>query len=232
MAVYIWKVTMGSVVIGQFDLTNLVELILKCSPSIRDFIIVVVSIVGACTARSALSTWQRQLHGSTEYELSRRILKSIYRVRDSIKMVRNPFMGQPEIEAALRQLTENTAEGNVTRQITEATILAYNIRWGKLADNLRELEVECLESEVFWKREVHELVQPLHDAINELHSALRKYLRERDDRAVYSAEDIEEIERIVFGFSFEQENDAFAKRVQAAIIETEKFLSPNYSRNT
>jgi hypothetical protein len=231
MAVYSWNAAMNLVMLGQFDFTQIGEFIIKWSPSLRDFIIMVVSIVGACTAKSALNTWQRQLRGSTEYELSRRILKSIYRVRDSIRMVRNPLMMQAEIEAASHQLTEIRSSERAVREDTEAITMAYNLRWGKLIDTMRELEIECLESEVFWGRRVSDLVRPLHNAINDLHRALRMHLRDRNGQAVYSPDEVAEIERTVFGFAVEEESDVFANRVQAAITTVENFLRPNLISN-
>ena len=57
----------------------------------KDLILSGAAIVGIYVAIKGLGTWQRQLKGQSEYELSRRMY------RDAISGLRRPAMGTPEL---------------------------------------------------------------------------------------------------------------------------------------
>lgn len=49
----------------------------------KDIVLMLAAVVGAYVALRGLSTWNRQLKGGAEYELTRRLLKCTYRLRDA-----------------------------------------------------------------------------------------------------------------------------------------------------
>ncbi len=57
------------------------------------------AITGAVVAVKGLGTWQRQLKGQSEYELSRRILVALFKYRDAITGVRHPAMWAYEMSS-------------------------------------------------------------------------------------------------------------------------------------
>ena len=70
---------------------------------------VVLAICGALTAGIALyglKTWQRQLAGTTQFELARRALLAVYKVRDALTVARSPavhpaeYVSRPDREEA------------------------------------------------------------------------------------------------------------------------------------
>jgi len=63
----------------------------------KDIIFIGVGITGAVVAVKGLGTWQRQLKGQSEYDLSRRLLVALFKFRDAINGVRNPMMLGHEI---------------------------------------------------------------------------------------------------------------------------------------
>jgi len=52
-----------------------------------DIVVGIAAGVGAYVAWRGLGTWRQQLRGSSEYELSRRILRCTYQLRDAISLV-------------------------------------------------------------------------------------------------------------------------------------------------
>jgi hypothetical protein len=59
---------------------------------IKDLILCGAAIAGAVIAIKGLNTWKRQLKGQSEYELSRRLLVTLFKYRDAINGVRHPAM--------------------------------------------------------------------------------------------------------------------------------------------
>jgi hypothetical protein len=58
----------------------------------KDVMTGIATIAAAVVATMGLHTWKRQLFGNSNYELSRRLLRSAYRLREAIQFVRNPLM--------------------------------------------------------------------------------------------------------------------------------------------
>jgi hypothetical protein len=67
---------------------------------VKDVATAGAAIVAAVVAVLGLRAWRRQLRGQTQYELARRLLRAVYRVRDEIQGVRNPVIMASEFETA------------------------------------------------------------------------------------------------------------------------------------
>ena len=64
---------------------------------ITDVVTAGAVLTAAIVAVRGLSSWQHQLRGKSEYELSRRILVSVFKYRDALKGVRHPAMWPNEM---------------------------------------------------------------------------------------------------------------------------------------
>ncbi|MFD2273256.1 hypothetical protein ACFS07_25195 [Undibacterium arcticum] len=123
------------------------------------------AVVGAYVALRGLSTWNRQLKGGVEYDLTRRILKCTFRLREAIKGVRNPVIWGNEMPSP----RENDAQRLTKEQLRHyGTANAYQKRWDKVTDVRSDLQTELLEAEVIWGRIIHEKFDPLFKLQNEL----------------------------------------------------------------
>jgi hypothetical protein len=78
----------------------------------KDIFTVLASITAGIVAIIGLQTWKKQLKGKTEYELAQRLLMAVYKIRDAIYYVRNPFMSAGEINQALKDanVEQNSSE--------------------------------------------------------------------------------------------------------------------------
>ena len=113
----------------------------------KDIITALSAIIAATVAVVGLRTWRKQLKGKTEYELAQKSLRAVYRVRESIALVRNPFMNAGEIDQAMK---EANIEGNPLNdpkvdRLSQGAV--YQRRWQKLQEALAELELNALEAE-------------------------------------------------------------------------------------
>ena len=136
-------------------------------------ILTCVAITGAIVAVKGLGTWQRQLKGKTEYELSRRILVTLFKYRDAINDVRHPAMwwyekpNPPEEEAKTMSNEQLNFYG---------TSKAYQHRWDKVQEQRTALYADLLEAEVLWGIELNDCFKVVFDLQHELFTRIRHYI--------------------------------------------------------
>ena len=57
---------------------------------VKDIVITLAAASAALCVYLGLNAWRNELKGKAEYELAKNVLKSVYRVREAFKHVRNP----------------------------------------------------------------------------------------------------------------------------------------------
>ena len=197
----------------------------------KDVLLAVFSIVGAYVALRGLNTWDRQLKGSAEYHLARRILKVSYRLRDAIKRVRHPAIWNAEMLAPTKEESENVTDEEVRYFGTRR---AYEARWQRVADIRTDLQTELLEAEVLWGTELGQHFEALFKLEHELLVAIRGYLDRSNPResevmkaAIYKRQ---QNARDIMYDSLEDQGDEFTRDVARVIAPIEEYLKPHLRR--
>ena len=57
----------------------------------NDFVTIISLLIGTIIAWVGLSTWRKQLRVGGDYELAKRVLAQVYKVRDAIEDIRGEF---------------------------------------------------------------------------------------------------------------------------------------------
>lgn len=194
----------------------------------KDTVLTIAAVVGAYVALRGLSTWNRQLKGGVEYELTRRILKCTYRLREAIKGVRNPVMWgyemptPPEVEASKMSKEQLRYYGLAN---------AYQKRWDKVTEVRTDLQTEMLEAEALWGRIVYEKFEPVFKLQQELFSSVHAYIsvcnpnESEQSRAAYQ-KIMRDKRDILYELSSESP-DEYAQDITRAIEAIESFLKPH-----
>lgn len=128
--------------------------------SITRDIVGIVGTVGALIIGGlGLSTWRRQLHGTSKFEVAKRILTTTYRIQDAIDWTRNPMiqLKKEEVEAG-RQLEEEQR--------------IYAERLGKVNEHRAELRTLALEARAIWGESAQECFSHLHELVGKLHGEI------------------------------------------------------------
>jgi hypothetical protein len=205
-----------------------VSCIAEYSTVVKDVVLTLAAVVGAYVALQGLTTWNRQLKGGVEYELTRRLLKQTYRLREAIKGVRHPVMWSGEAPP----LSAEQAKSMSQEQLRFFELSnAYQKRWDRVTDVRTELQTELLEAEVLWGQEIHKQFEPLFKLQHELFIAVHFYItvcdpdvpqhtREAREKAIRNNRDI------LYDLSGETE-DEFTSDVNRAIASIEAFLKPH-----
>lgn len=194
----------------------------------KDTVLTVAAVVGAYVALKGLSTWNRQLKGGVEYDLTRRILKCAYRLREAIKGVRNPVMWGNEMPPPPESEASNMSKEQVRHY---GLANAYQQRWDKVTEVRTDLQTEMLEAEAIWGRVIYEKFEPIFKLQQELFSSVHAYIsacnpnESEQSRAAYQG--IMNKQRDILYDLTSENPDEFTQDINRAIKEIESFLKPH-----
>ncbi|PYC28783.1 hypothetical protein [Pseudomonas mosselii] len=181
--------------------------------------------LGAWVGFSGLATWRRQNKGTSDHDLSRRLLIDLYRLRDGISHVRNPVIlsGEGGAQEQDKNLTFNQRNYRDTAK-------AYQNRFSLIDEVRARLNAALLESEALWGEEAKSLFHSIFKLQHELWNNVRTYLvtinpDEKDD-IVQSYERILKKRRDVLYESPLDEGDAFKNELDTALVRVEEYLRP------
>ena len=196
---------------------------------LKDLVTMGAASVAAIIAIKGYDTWKKQLRGKTEYELARSLLRSVYRVRDAIRSVRNPLVTSGETAEALQQagVVVDPSDVKSQPQISQAV---YQERWKVLQAALTELEADSLEAEVLWGKGLTDSLKPLHDQVRVLFVGIQRYLYSLGE--LYSTRKERHTERYAEAYETVMdfgEDDSLNKKVEDAVKQAEEALRPYLS---
>lgn len=194
---------------------------------LKEVVLVGAALTGAVVAVKGLGAWQRQLHGQADYELSRRLLVTVFKYRDAVDRVRDPHMF---VDEQPRPPEDQSASMNVEQIRYYGVSNAYQARWEKVRTERSSLYADLLESEALWGLTCKDFFQVLFDLEHELFTDIRQYLElinpQTDQGMKNTLEDIRRDRRkVMYDYSNEKPDD-FKQEVQVAINEIEAYLKP------
>ncbi len=191
----------------------------------KNLILSGAAITGAVVAVKGLSTWNRQLKGQHEYELSRRILVSLFKFRDVIFAVRRPPIWQHEMESPPDE--EKRSEEYIRHY---GLSKAYQARWKKVLSEKTVLYTDLLEAEAIWGSELRNPFKKIFDLERELYSCVLRYLELlHPDTTKELKEELQKIhhdKRNILYDNLSEEPDEYVKEFIAAVEEVELYLKP------
>lgn len=196
----------------------------------KDIILTGAAITGAVVAVKGLGTWQRQLRGQSEYELSRRILVTVFKYRDAINGVRHPAIGvyemssPPEEEAKLMSPEQIRFYGKSK---------AYQARWDKVQNERTSLYADLLEAEALWGAELKELFKKVFNLEHELFTRIRHYIElinpDVDEASKEAIRNIDKKGRDIMYDNLSDKLDEYKQDLNSAIEEIENYLKHKLS---
>jgi hypothetical protein len=195
--------------------------------NVRDIVLTGCALSGTFLAWRGVSAWRRELQGRTEYDLARRVLAGVYRVRDAIGRVRSPMMLTSEYaDRAGRDPNSHTAD-------PDDIAYAYQRRWTPLQDALTSLEVDLLEAEAIWHDELRECSKQLKSCVATLFASVHSYIRAQ--RRDYPGADpdlkfIRKLEHVIWPMGTDGQPDEYGQKLSGAIASFETLLRPHLRR--
>jgi hypothetical protein len=175
----------------------------------------IVGTVGALIfAGLGLSTWKRQLRGTSEYEIAKKSILLTYEVQQLIQGVRNPmlYLRKEEVDAG-RKIEEE-------QMIYEDRLKALYLKWA-------ELQTVRLESKVIWSTDAHDCFNDLQKIIAELRAAIWLHFWLKGAYAGPGATVENNPERVIENGNivyFVSDEDEFSLKVKLSIEKIENFF--------
>ena len=216
---------------GGVHVDEILQCIQPYLTALKDFLTSLSLVVAGVVAIAGLRTWRRQLKGTTEYELARRVVKAAYRLRDAIDKLRSPLITAAETASALKETgIEITAKDPNPHAAQSYAV--YQVRWKPIADAFHDLELEALEAEALWGRTVRDTIMDLRRSVNKLFSALDLILRQESnpDAGILDRPTREAFEKIIYRMSEKQEDDPYSLDLLNRIAAIEELMKPHLSR--
>ena len=197
---------------------------------IKEIVITGAAITGSIVAVKGLSTWQRQLKGQSEYDLSRRILVSLFKYRDAINGVRNPAMWADEMPIPPEEKTKAMNSDQISFY---GTSNAYQARWDKVQEERTSLYADLLEAEAIWGTELNDLFKVVFDLQHELFTQIRHYLilinPDLPEARKNAIEKIDKNKRDIMYDELGEKPDEYKSNLIDAIKVIESYLKPKLS---
>jgi len=193
---------------------------------LKDIVTVIAAGIASVAAIVGLSTWRRQLKGNTEYDLSRKLLRSLYATRNAVSAVRNPWQSAGEISQAMKEadLEANFHDEKFALLSAQAV---YRLRWKSVVEATAALQIDALEAEALWGSEARDHLKPLYVLISELFSNIQLYLRNLERPPHNQSEEASRaIDEIIYDTSGSERPNEYSQKLGAAIAEMEAFIRP------
>lgn len=192
---------------------------------------VVLSVCGVTTvviAAMGLSTWRKQLKGTSEYQLAKDLLRSVFKVKRAFSLVRNPAVFQYEYPPEMTGPT-----GHLKPECEYAgNVHVYQERMKPLGEAFAELEELNLDAQVEWDDEFAEMIKPLRGCRGNLLVAIQYTLEAKQaphDQTAAELATTFAAGSVLYEIG-DSEQDTFTPKLQGAIAAFEARLRPYIQR--
>ncbi|MCG7488125.1 hypothetical protein MHN79_01355 [Vibrio sp. Of14-4] len=190
---------------------------------IKDLILAGAALTGAIVAVKGLGTWKMQLKGQSEYELSRRILVTLFRYRDAINGVRHPAMWAHEIASPSEEEANGMNQDDIKYY---GTSKAYQNRWVKVQDQRTNLYTDLVEAEVIWGDELSKLFKNVFDLEHKLFTSIHQYLKLINPKTSNASKKVIKIDSEIMYDDLGKTPDNFKCEMLTAISAIEDYIKP------
>lgn len=191
---------------------------------IAEYISALSTLAIALVGSGSLWTWRQKLQGETEYELARRLLAAVYKVREQIKSARSPMIPSGEFEAAMdEEQLEKAKEEFGPGYGDEGIRAVYEERWQRVHSAMAEVNVEALEAEAVWGNEATEAIEPLRKCVGKLFALIRQHVRYQTQDRQVDLERPQKIQKQLWGIGDE---DELGQELDEAVESVEELARP------
>ncbi len=198
--------------------------------STKDIIVAISAGGAALIAYKGLDTWHKELKGKSEYQLAKDVLRSVYKVREAFKHVRNHTIFGYEYP---KDITERSGHLKQEHRY-EGTAHVYETRWKIMDEAFSELEEKNLEALVEWGSKFQDTIIPLRRCRSELLVAIQDMLeryKNPHEKNWKNREEQAEERSVLYHAGEDSKYDQFTPQINSAIDLFEKWLRPHISRN-
>jgi hypothetical protein len=156
------------------------------------------------------------------YELARRVLTGVYRVRDAIRHVRSPLMSSSEY-AGRPDRPADVREGD-----PKDLAYAYEQRFVPLQEAFSNLQVDLLEAEAIWTDDIRSRADDLRSCVAQLFISVRSYIDVKaNPHDQVDPEYLENLRSVIFFINQTDPGDEYTTKVSSSVERFEQLLRPH-----
>lgn len=206
------------------DLYEFIKLTLpEIMGALKDAIVTGAALTGAIIAFKGLGTWKRQIDGQANYNLSKNLLVNLFKYRDAVYTVRNPFMSSQEMPLPSEEESKKLNDDGIRYH---GLYKAYENRWNRVEEVQTDIYANLIEAEALWDEQLSNMWKVLQRKEKELLVHLKNYLilrsphYERFDKE-YLQEKQHQIHDAIFDAG---DDDEFKKQFEAELNKMTSYI--------
>lgn len=186
---------------------------------IKDILLALAAIITAIVAIKGLKIWRSQLKGTNEYKLSEEILGKTYKLEDTIRSARSPWVSVGELSqrAQERGITETE-----TSQERSARDEAYALwkRTEPMFEAISELKISKFKAKALWGKEAVVDINSIIGKAYELRNAQSAYFQMKINPSSREEKIMDSYWRVIY--EMPEGKDDFWKEVESIIQKIEE----------
>lgn len=189
----------------------------------KDWLTLIIAGCGVWVAWQGLRTWRRQLKGTSQFDVAKRLMLKVYQVRQHIEYCRESYRSIPVLTHY--QDGKLIPESEQERYSCNKEMLdRYNV----VARTLSEIEFILFESEIILDKNVRNIFKPIEDVCYLLRYSIDEYIIVCDPRYkdMSGSEDSSNQYRELLRVIFSKKNDDIQTKINATVAEFEKLIEP------
>lgn len=152
-------------------------------------------------------------------EVSRTVLRSVFRVRNAVLSIRSPFFSAGEMIASCQAPWQRDGEPDYRK--------LWAARWQLVAEVLPDLETAALEAECLWESQARNLIEKLNRLVFEFSIDLEHYLCVHDAQQHEATRDdprYQELHCVIHGPVDKSQRDVFKDKLNSATLDIETYV--------
>lgn len=188
----------------------------------KDWLTLIIAGCGVWVAWQGLKTWRRQLKGTSQFDVAKRLMLKVYQIRRDIEYCRS----------SVRKISIFTHNED-GQPIPEREQLRYSSdremkgRFKYIIETSSEMDFLLFESEIILGKKLREFFQPIEEVCYTLRDSIEEYTEDynQKDGKFRDAEErnrYRELRQIIYS----RKGDAIQTKVDSAVREIEKFIKP------
>lgn len=188
---------------------------------LSDVLVAICAVATFIIACFGLSIWKKELQGWTSYELARRIMITVIKIRKALTRARFDLLNDDEFPKGFV-----LKEGEIKKEDGDAFLHLYDHRWKPIEELLTELEADKIEASILWQWEDTYVIDNLISHVKEYRHAYCKEIG--DIKGIVKLSDEESVanRKIIFMPKLDEERDGYEETTYTLISEISKHLQP------
>ncbi|HGY9608030.1 hypothetical protein [Vibrio harveyi] len=194
---------------------------------IKDIVLGLCALGTFSLAIYGVKSWARELKGRADFDVSRQLIRAVYKFRDEMEYSRSPMTLAHEFPSDYDPMNK-TSEYQA-----KAWSYVFSNRWKPVISAVQELEAQSLEAEALWGPEVKQLILDLRTNARLLRVGMQAIV----DDEINDHENFKRNPELAVKMRNRvwkpalDDGDEITDSIRVAVKELENYLRPHLKRN-